>query len=222
VFANDAVVLKGLSTAKLNERYAKIRHQDPDNSERFAVQLFSEEHRLQKKKISINKNNLFAFPVTPEERKALLAMAKDEVQSFFYELQERALNADVNRSSTWSRLAHLFGKCALVTWMPPADDRSSQAGWKQSLELAYRLLAFGGCFIQFDKYHLFGGNGFGNLMVMEPYVQMKGMTMIVESYNEAYDKEKGLAMVLWKKVPRGYDRIAAMEKISEKLMKRKK
>jgi hypothetical protein len=66
------------------------------------------------------------------------------------------------------------------------------------------LILYGGCFVQLDKYEVFGGNGFGNTMSMEPFVRASGMMhMIVESFKEAFDRrKKKLAMVrLWKKVP---------------------
>lgn len=221
VFSNDTVVLKGLSTATMNNRYAKIYNQDPEDPGRYAVGLFSDKWRLETKKLSIKRENIVAAPSTPLERKVLLEMSKDEIEDFFSGLAERALPVDISRAATWSRLGHLFGKCALVTWMPPAANRGSKAGWKQSLELAYRLLTHGGCFVQLDTHGLFGGNGFGNTMVMEPFVHAKGMSMIIASLDDAHYHDKGLGMVLWKKVNVGYDRMNFVELMAAKMMGKK-
>jgi hypothetical protein len=221
VFSNDSVVLKGLSTATMNNRCAKVNCQDPEDPERYAVQLFTDERRLEKKRMSIKRKNIFAAPSTPRERKVLLEMPREEIEDMFRGLAQRALPVDISRAATWARLGHLFGKCALVTWMPPAADRGSKAGWKQSLELAYRLLTHGGCLVQLDKHGLFGGNGFGNAMEMEPFVHAKGMSMIVESVADAHDKDKRLAMVLWKKVNPAYGRMSAAELMAAKMMSKK-
>ena len=39
--------------------------------------------------------------------------------------------------------------------------------------------------------------------------------MIVEGSGDAYDTDSGYCFVLWKKVPRGYDRIAEMDRMSK-------
>lgn len=75
----------------------------------------------------------------------------------------------------------------------------------------YNLLTEGGHFLQFDKFQF---DGFGNTMLMEQYVMCKGMRIILIAATDAYDKESGLAMMLWKKVPPGYNRIAELERMA--------
>jgi hypothetical protein len=213
VHANECILLKGLSNqAGLNDREGKALYVDPKQEGRYAVRLFKPNKRLENKKISVKSQNIKAYPATPLETVVLQNMEPAEVEEFFQGLTDRTCKFHLTRPETWSHdLAHLYGHCAVVSYMDQSTDDSPR-DWTYAMGLAYRLLAEGGFFVVFGKVDL--DVGFLNILAMEGCVRRQGMWIMVETCCDAYVHDFGQGYMLWKKVPPGYDRFAELERRS--------
>mmetsp|Transcript_5898 Transcript_5898/g.16601 ORF Transcript_5898/g.16601 Transcript_5898/m.16601 type:complete len:350 (-) Transcript_5898:588-1637(-) len=197
IFAGDSIKLEGLRSQQYNDLHGVVVSADPQAEGRFEVQLGEDMDwkacsfkagNIRRVGDWMGSENVVKFDEAEEyaaDRKRLLGGMLD-----------RSCELDILRESTWSNLAPIYGKCALVTCtnlLCCLGYRNPEA-WKDCLMIAARLLRPGGIFMAEDDIV----DGFGNHEAMQEFVQ--GNQLELEVTLATMTDDGSSVKLVWKKV----------------------
>jgi len=201
VFGGSKVILDGLSMTEFNGKEGIAMRQDPVKEGRFVVKVNG-----QKKVISLNAANLLRHPddgVPSQEQASVRRLIADgKAELFFNDLVARTRDVDILLPGTWSSVAELYGKCALVTctkFLVCMGYRDPSA-WQDTLELASKLLAPGGYLLTYDSIKY---GGYADVACMEKYISDNSLGMELEERDEpiVYNDNYGsMFLLVWRRL----------------------
>lgn len=192
VFAGDIVELIDLPRYEFNGREAVVSNSDSKYQGRFTVQLDKQSFRLKPENMlkTDAPENHPALSLEELQQQNLSPQGGDK--DVINALLERLTKVDIINKETWNRIEYLNSKCALVTCMNILSDLGeSSHGWKNTLELASRLLTRGGYLLQYDECL----HKYGNVRVMEEYIASKSLRL--QLCNQAVGSDT--ILLLWRR-----------------------
>ncbi|KAL7571495.1 hypothetical protein ACA910_020915 [Epithemia clementina (nom. ined.)] len=202
IYRQTMVELRRLNTAEMNGRRGVVRRPDPLAENRFAVQLSPIPGDCK----SLHKNSIFYVGEVTRHEATLRELRKTrEDRAFFQGLLDRTREIDVLKHETWSNdtlITDLYGRCALVTCINLLTclGYRDPTAWKDTLELASRLLVGGGYLVQYDA----GGYAdFGVADVMQAFSNKNSLGLQLEVSMippNSHHGDKKRMIVVWQKV----------------------
>jgi len=203
VLPEDLVVLQGLTRTEFNGLRGVVVHKDSKNEGRFAVIV--ENHG--RDPMSFKGTNLIMMgspphSVTLEHSRKRALVGNGESDDFYNGLLERSCEVDFLIRETWNNVAHLNGKCLVVTATSILTCMGYREPlvWQEIMTLASQLLAPKGLLLQYDTEKW---GDFANVEVMKAYVDANSLGLKLEDRSEPvyFDDEEGrMFLLLWQKM----------------------
>ena len=128
-------------------------------------------------------------------------MQDGKATEFYQGLLDRSCEIDILKHETWSNVEELNGRCALVTCtsLLKCLGYRNPTAWKDTMQLASRLLHTDGYLLQLDPSDC---DDYGKIPAMEEFANSESLGLRLEQASEdiPWGEASPMKIIIWQKI----------------------